>query len=156
MFRNPRRARTPAGCRRDARTTLRRATILQLNPTFIYVGAIYAIAVALARRGGNPLPRRIAVLFYALVLVFLFKAMTGPYVCIATDIPKLIAPWSATAPGMTKYTVLNMETHDVPMQLAPWAHQVREAWRSGHAPLWNALAGCGYPLLANAQSAALS
>jgi hypothetical protein len=127
-----------------------------LNPTFIYVGVIYAIAVALARRGGNPLPKRIAILFYALVLVFLFKAMTGPYVCIATDIPKLIAPWSASAPGMTKYTVLNMETQDVPMQLVPWAHQVREAWKSGHVPLWNALAGCGYPLLANAQSAAFS
>ena len=127
-----------------------------MNPTFLYVGAIYAIAVALARRGGNPLPKRIAFLFYALVLVFLFKPMTGPYVSIATDIPRLIAPWSASAPGLTKYTVLNMETHDVPMQLAPWAHQVREAWKSGHAPLWNALAGCGYPLSANAQSAAFS
>jgi len=127
-----------------------------LNPTFLYVAAIYAITVALARRGGPPLPRRIALLFYALVLIFLFKAMTGPYVCIATDIPKLIAPWSASSPGLTKYTVLNMETHDVPMQLAPWAHQLRQAWLSGHAPLWNALAGCGYPLLANAQSAALS
>jgi hypothetical protein len=127
-----------------------------LNPTWIYVGAIYAIAVALARRGGNPLPKRIALLFYALVLLFFFKTMTGPYVLIATDVPKLIAPWSASAPGLTKYTVLNMETHDVPMQLVPWAHQVREAWRSGHAPLWNALAGCGYPLLANAQSAAFS
>src|SRR6476620_5850314 len=138
MFRNPRRARTPAGCRRDARTTLRRATILQLNPTFIYVGAIYAIAVALARRGGNPLPRRIAVLFYALVLVFLFKAMTGPYVCIATDVLKLEAPWSASAPGLTKYTVLNMETQDMPMLLVPFAHQVREAWKMGQVPLWNA------------------
>ena len=127
-----------------------------MNPIFIYAGVIYAIAIALARRGGNPLRWRIAILFYTLVLIFLFKAMTGPYVCIATDIPKLIAPWSASAPGMTKYTVLNMETHDVPMQLAPWAHQVRESWKSGHAPLWNALAGCGYPLLANAQSAALS
>jgi hypothetical protein len=129
---------------------------LLLNPTFLYVAAVYAMAVALARRGGNPLPRRIAILFYALVLVFLFKAMTGPYVCIATDIPKLIAPWSASAPGMTKYTVMNGETHDVVMQLVPWAHQVREAWLSGRAPLWNALAGCGYPLLANAQSAAFS
>jgi hypothetical protein len=127
-----------------------------LNPTFIYVGVIYAIAVALARRGGNPLPKRIAILFYTLVLIFLFKAMTGPFVCIATDIPKLIAPWSASAPGMTKYTVMNGETQDVVMQLVPWAHQVRSAWLSGHAPLWNALAGCGYPLLANAQSAAFS
>jgi hypothetical protein len=127
-----------------------------LNPTWLYVGAIYAIAVALARRGGNPLPKRIALLFYALVVIFFFRAMTGPYVAIATDIPKLIAPWSASAPGLTKYTVQNMETHDVPMQLVPWAHQIREAWLSGHVPLWNALAGCGYPLLANAQSAAFS
>lgn len=127
-----------------------------MNPTWLYVGAIYAIAVIFARRGGNPLPKRVALLFYALIVIFFFKAMIGPYVLIATDIPKLIAPWSASDPGLTKYTVLNMETHDVSMQLAPWAHQVREAWLSGHVPLWNALAGCGYPLLANAQSAALS
>jgi hypothetical protein len=127
-----------------------------LNLTWLYTGALYAIAVALARRGGNPIPKRIAALFYALVLIFFFRAMTGPYVSVATDIPQLIAPWSASAPGLTKYTVLNMETHDVSMQLAPWAHQVREVWKSGHVPLWNALAGCGYPLLANAQSAALS
>ena len=133
-----------------------RVTIRALNPTWIYVGALYAIVVALARRGGNPLPKRIAALFYALVVIFFFKAMTGPYVSIATDIPRLIAPWSATGPALTKYTVRNVETHDVVMQLVPWAHQVREAWLSGHVPLWNALDGCGYPLLANAQSAALS
>ena len=127
-----------------------------MNPTWLYVGAVYAVAVWLARRGGNPLPKRFALLFYALVVIFFFKAMTGPYVSIAMDIPRLIAPWSASAPGLTKYTVLNMETHDVPMQLVPWAHQVRQAWLSGHVPLWNALAGCGYPLLANAQSAAFS
>ncbi len=127
-----------------------------MNPTWLYVGAVYAVAVWLARRGGSPLPKRIALLFFALVVIFLFKAMTGPYVSIAMDIPRLIAPWSASAPGLTKYTVLNMETHDVPMQLVPWARQVREAWLSGHVPLWNALAGCGYPLLANAQSAAFS
>jgi hypothetical protein len=127
-----------------------------LNPTWLFVGVLYTVAVALARRGGNPLPKRIAALFYLLAVLFFFKAMTGPFVAIATDIPKLIAPWSASAPGLTKYTVLNMETHDVPMQLVPWANQVREAWRSGHVPLWNALSGCGYPLLANAQSAAFS
>jgi hypothetical protein len=133
-----------------------RVTIPPLNPIWLYTGVLYAITAKLARRGGNPLPKRVALLFYALVVIFFFKTMTGPYVLIASDIPKLIAPWAASAPGLTKYTVLNMETHDVPMQLVPWAHQVREAWRSGHVPLWNALAGCGYPLLANAQSAAFS
>jgi uncharacterized membrane protein len=33
---------------------------------------------------------------------------------------------------------------------------VRDAWRSFHVPLWNALSGAGYPLLANGQSSALS
>ncbi len=127
-----------------------------MNLTWLYLGVIYAVAVAFARRGGTPLPRRIATLFYLLAGVFFFKAMTGPYVAVETDILRLIAPWSASAPGFTKYTVMNGETHDVPMQLVPWAHQVREAWLSGHVPLWNALAGCGYPLLANAQSAAFS
>ncbi|PYQ50336.1 MAG: hypothetical protein DMF59_11085 [Acidobacteria bacterium] len=42
------------------------------------------------------------------------------------------------------------------MQIVPWAHQVREAWKSMHFPLWNALSGAGYPLLANGQSSGLS
>jgi hypothetical protein len=82
-----------------------------VNPTWLYVGAIYAIAVALARRGGNPLPKRIGALFYALVLVFFFRPMTQHFVNLATDFPQLMAPWSASArPGLTKYTVSNIET----------------------------------------------
>jgi hypothetical protein len=46
--------------------------------------------------------------------------------------------------------------NDLAMQIVPWAHQAREAWRSLHFPIWNALSGCGYPLLANGQSSAMS
>jgi hypothetical protein len=132
-------------------------TITAVNPTWLYVGALYAIAVALPRRGGNPLPKRIAALFYALVLVFFFRPMTQHFVNLGTDFPQLMAPWSASArPGLTKYTVSNIETQDVVMQLVPWAHQVREAWRAGVLPLWNPLTGCGFPLVSNGQGAALS
>ena len=122
-----------------------------MNPTWLYVGALYALAAWRAR-----VPWRVAVLFYAMVLVFLFKPMTGDYVGVATDVIKLIPPWSASAPGFTKYDVSNFDTQDVPMQLVPWMHQVREAWRHGRLPLWNELNACGYTLLGNGQAQALS
>ncbi|HEX6177479.1 MAG TPA: hypothetical protein VF057_03915, partial [Thermoanaerobaculia bacterium] len=50
----------------------------------------------------------------------------------------------------------NLQQSDVPMQLAPWAHQVREAWRSGRVPVWNELTGAGFPLISNGQGGALS
>jgi len=46
--------------------------------------------------------------------------------------------------------------NDIVLQIVPWAHQVREAWRSLHPPLWNDMAACGYPLLGSGQSSALS
>jgi len=125
-----------------------------MNPTFIYVAALYAAAVALARRARVDLPWRVAALFYALVLAFLFRPMTGPYTNVAPDVLKLIPPWQVT--GFDKYQVSNYELQDVMFELGPWAHQVREQWRALRVPLWNELAGCGMPLLANMQSAALS
>ena len=122
-----------------------------MNPTWAYVGALYALAAWRAR-----VPWRVAVLFYALVIIFLFRPMTGDYVNVATDVPQLIPPWSASAPGLTKYQISNFETQDVPMQLMPWMHQVREAWRHGRLPLWNELNACGYLLLGNGQAQALS
>src|SRR6185503_10210399 len=50
----------------------------------------------------------------------------------------------------------NPHMNDVTTQLVPWAHQVRESWKSLQIPLWNHNAGSGYPLLANAVSAAMS
>ena len=40
--------------------------------------------------------------------------------------------------------------------MVPWAHEVREQWKSLRFPLWNSHAVSGYPLLANGQSAAFS
>ncbi len=123
-----------------------------MNPTWLYVGALYGAAVALARRARVDLPKRIALLFYALVLVFFFKPMTQAYVNIPVDVLSVLPPWSL----LETPHWLNAEMNDVPFQQAPWAHQVRESWKAGRAPLWNENAGSGYPLLANGQSSALS
>ncbi|HEX8171518.1 MAG TPA: YfhO family protein [Thermoanaerobaculia bacterium] len=125
-----------------------------MNLTWLYVAALYAAAVWLVRRARLELPKRVALLFYALVVAWLFRPLTGPYVNLATDILKLVAPW--TAAGVTKFNVSNYETQDLLFQLMPWAEQVRASWRALTPPLWNELAGCGYPLAANMQSQAFS
>lgn len=128
-----------------------------MNLAWLLVLAVYAAAVALARRAKIDIPWRVAALFFVLVLVFLFKPLTGPYVSFPTDVTQLIWPWAVAAPeGLSKYTVSRYEMQDVIFQMAPWAHQVRESWKDLQPPLWNGFAGTGYPLLANMQSAALS
>lgn len=120
-----------------------------MNLTFLYVAAIYALAVWRVA-----MPRRVAVLFYLLVLAFLWRPMTESVVIIPADVVKLTAPWSELhAPNrgpVTKYEVSNLNLHDVPMQIVPWMKQTRSGW------LWNPAAGCGMPLLANGQSTPLS
>src|SRR5258706_15900526 len=124
-----------------------------MNPTWLYVAALYALAVWLARRARVDLPVRVALFFYALVLIFLFRPLTQHYVNLPVDIVLTLPPWHGVTP---KFRVANFEMNDIVMQIVPWAHQVREAWRHGAFPLWNALAGCGYPLLANGQSSGFS
>jgi hypothetical protein len=127
------------------------------NATWIYVGALYAIAIACARRwspgGRDALPWRVAAFFYALVLIYLFRPMTGRYVNLPVDFINILPPWGNWG---HRHLLSNPEMNDLTMQIVPWAHQAREAWRSLQFPIWNPLAGCGYPLLANGQSSAMS
>lgn len=125
-----------------------------MNPTWIYVAVVYAIAVYLTRRARIDLPWKVAGLFYALAVLFMWKAMTGPYVNFPADFVEALPPWAL----LNHHVVLagNSELNDLPMQIVPWAAQVRDLWRSFHIPLWNGLSGAGYPLLANGQSSALS
>ena len=58
------------------------------NPTWFYTAAVYAAAVALARRAGVELPKRVAVFFYALVFVFLYLPLTQDYVNLPVDFLK--------------------------------------------------------------------
>ncbi|HEX6101098.1 MAG TPA: YfhO family protein [Thermoanaerobaculia bacterium] len=124
------------------------------NPTWLYTGAVYAGAVWLARRGGIDLPRRVAVFFYALVFVFFYPVLTQDKVNTSADFLGTLPPWEYTVPE--DFRAGNVQLNDLALQIVPWAHQVREGWRSLHAPLWNPFSGAGYPLLASAQSSALS
>ncbi|MEO8217484.1 MAG: YfhO family protein [Acidobacteriota bacterium] len=125
-----------------------------MNLTFAWVALIYGAAVFVWRKlSADGLRWRVAALFYLLVLAFLFRPLTQRFVDVPADYTTRIIPWSAYAvpdPGA------NTEINDVILQMVPWSHEVRQAWRSLQAPLWNRNAGGGYPLLANGQSAALS
>ncbi|HEX8616150.1 MAG TPA: hypothetical protein VF911_01080, partial [Thermoanaerobaculia bacterium] len=128
-----------------------------MNFAWLYVGAVYAAAVAIARRAGVALPKRGALLFYALTLLYLFKPLTGPYVNVAPDVLLLVPPWSASAPaGFDRLDVSNHELQDIVFQFIPWTGQVHASWRALKPPLWNPLAACGMPLMANMQSGAMS
>ncbi len=124
------------------------------NPTWLYTGAVYAGAVWLARRGGIELPRRIATFFYALVFVFFYPVLTQDAVNTSVDFLGTLPPWEYTVPE--GFRAGNHQLNDLALQIVPWAHQVREGWRSLNVPLWNHFSGAGYPLLASAQSSALS
>lgn len=124
-----------------------------MNPTWLYVGVVYALAIWLARRGGVVIPVRVATFFYALVLIFMWKPLTGGWVNIPIDIVHTLPPWLRVA--HTKGS-LNGQMNDIVLQIVPWAHQSREALKSFTLPLWNSMTGSGYPLLANGQSAPFS
>ena len=94
-----------------------------------------------------------AAFFYALVLIYLFRPMTGGYVNLPVDFINILPPWGSWG---HRHLLSNPEMNDLTIQIVPWAHQAREAWRALHFPIWNPLAGCGYPLLANGQSSAMS
>lgn len=123
------------------------------NASWLFVGAIYAIAVWLVRRVRIDLPWRIAAFFYLLVLVFLWRPLTTDVVNLPVDFLRSLPPWAF----LTRFNQpINPEINDLVLQIVPWANQVRDSWRAGHVPLWNNLSGSGYPLLASAQSSALS
>jgi len=124
-----------------------------LNLTFLYLAAIYLLALFCWRRLAIAIPWLVGAFFYLLVLIFLFRPLTGPFESVPADIPLGLYPWSGVYPSIQTD---NPEINDVILQLVPWAHQVRESWKHFEAPLWNSAAGAGYPLLGNGQSSAFS
>ncbi|MGZ5433381.1 MAG: hypothetical protein ACXWH7_10665, partial [Thermoanaerobaculia bacterium] len=131
-----------------------------MNLSWLLISVVYLGGVVLARRRGADLPKRVAALFFVLVFGLLWRPLTQDVVIVPADVLKLVEPWSTirapNRPPITKYEVSNLNLHDVPMQIVPWMHQVRESWRALEVPLWNAAAASGHPLLANGQSTPLS
>lgn len=124
-----------------------------MNFCWIYLLLVYGVAIYLARRAGALIRWRIAGLFYVLVLIFFFRPLTGPFVNFPIDVLRGMPPWLYVS---SDGRMINPEQNDLPLQIVPWAHEVRESWKELRAPLWNSTAGAGYPLLANGQSSALS
>src|SRR4051794_31051067 len=123
------------------------------NLTWLYAGAIYAAGVALGRRAGADLPKRVAFFFFALVLLFFREPLTTDTINAPVDYYESLPPWV----NVIKHPhPSNPFVNDVALQLVPWAHAVREQWRAFEPPLWEPTAASGYPLLANGQSQALS
>ena len=123
------------------------------NGSWLLVAAVYALSVWLARRAGMDLRWRVAGLFYVVVFIFLRDALIRDVVNLPADFLRILPPWSELT---RDHRPINSEINDIILQIVPWAHQVRESWRSLELPLWNHMSGAGYPLLANAQSSALS
>jgi Bacterial membrane protein YfhO len=127
------------------------------NLAWLLVGIVSAAGAYAARKH---LPLRVAALFALLVASFLWRPLTQRVTIVPVDVLNLLPPWSElrapNRPPVTKYDVSNLNLHDLPMQVVPWMHQVRESWRAGRVPLWNDAAGCGYPLMANGQSTPFS
>jgi len=125
-----------------------------VNLTFLFVAVLYFLSIFAWRRWAGEFPWKIAIFFYALTLLFLFRPLALSWVNAPSDYLYSLAPWSGYRTGAV--TRSNPELNDVVLQITPWAHQVRESWRSLRVPLWNENAGSGYPLLANGQSAPFS
>ena len=123
------------------------------NPTWLFVGVVYALAIWLARRAKVEIPIRVAIFFYAIVFVYLYLPLTQDYVNLPVDFLKTLPPWAHL---VRDHKSSNGFMNDIVLQIVPWANQVRESWRSLHVPLWNDLSASGYPLLGNPQSSALS
>ncbi len=100
-------------------------------------------------------PRREPLLFGAvlagLVAGFLGESLVGGKVLSPADVLWVSASFREVAGP--RYEPANRLLMDPVLQFEPWLQFGRASLRRGRLPLWNDLAGCGSPLLANGQSA---
>ncbi len=99
-------------------------------------------------------PRRELLAFTAtlalLLTGFLSDSLLGDRVLSPADVLRVSASFRSGAPG---YEPANRLLMDPVLQFQPWLEFNRRMIRRGRLPLWNDLAGCGAPHLANGQSA---
>lgn len=86
-----------------------------------------------------------------LILAFLAPCLVGGKVLSPADVLFSTAVFHALNPDDTPPA--NRLLIDPVLQFQPWLELNRTLLRQGRLPLWNDAAGCGAPLLANAQSA---
>jgi hypothetical protein len=108
-------------------------------------------------------PRRELLAFAATLAIvvagFLGESLLGGKVLSPADVLEVSASFhgtgasSATAAAAAGYEPANRLLMDPVLQFQPWLEFNRHMIRQGRLPLWNDLAGCGAPHLANGQSA---
>lgn len=91
-----------------------------------------------------------AVVLLALEGLYFSDALQPGFVLSAAD--WLLATESFRTPGEPEYEPVNRLLTDIACQMEPWTDLAAREWQAGRVPLWNPYAGCGAPLLANAQS----
>ncbi|HEV3120508.1 MAG TPA: hypothetical protein VGY53_01330, partial [Isosphaeraceae bacterium] len=91
-----------------------------------------------------------ALVLGVLVAAFFGESLFGGKVLSPADV--LLAS-ASFRPGQSDYEPANRLLFDPVLQFEPWLELSRAQIRRGRLPLWNPLAGCGAPHLANAQSA---
>src|SRR5687767_7521961 len=113
-----------------------------MNWAWIYIAVLYAAAIWLARRNGIDIRRRVALFFYAMVLLFFFKPLAQDIVHTQDDVLNTLPAWHFDSQDKD---AINGEMNDNPLQHTIWGHQAREHWKALRAPLWNHYNGDGYP-----------
>ncbi len=87
----------------------------------------------------------------ALVVGFFHESLLGGKVLSSADV--LLVEASFREVKGSDYEPMNRLLMDPVLQFQPWLEFNRREIRAGRLPLWNPLAGCGAPHLANGQSA---
>jgi hypothetical protein len=88
-----------------------------------------------------------------LVAAFFHKTLFGGKVLSPADVLLVSASFHDPGQREVDYEPANRLLMDPVLQFQPWLEFNRRMIRSGRLPLWNGLAGCGAPHLANGQSA---
>jgi hypothetical protein len=116
--------------------------------------AVPSLLLSLAiRRWIEPLRWRVIALLLGLTFAFTARGVFTADMPVPLDDVVRGYPYRGLFDNVTSTNPL---TNDTVKQILPWMHTVREQFSAGHLPLWNPHLFSGYPLLGNAQSAALS
>src|SRR5262249_28306222 len=107
-----------------------------------------ALLAALAR-WFDPVPRRIAAVFGAVVVALLARVLLAGMVLLPLGNLVGFVPFRELAPPTIPTHALQA---DQVHQIAPWQAEVRRQTEAGRWPLWNEHAGAGMPLMADPQA----
>lgn len=115
----------------------------------LVVFALLSAALVLGwNRFFQPVPWRVAVIFWLVCAAYQAPTLFTPRVDVPANLAFGVYPWQATGRSPVK-----ANTGILFAQIAPWSRVARDIVCDGEAPLWNRTSASGAPLLANQQTA---